>query len=128
MDGEENERVSGECEQTEKQCATGKRLDRQGDRKRGSPGARESQTEMLAPRSSPPPSPCSIYHACHPPGPLARQRLDLSFNQIRRIEGLKGLTVLRVLDMQANYISRMDDINTLKKSVCAICRPTRRDR
>lgn len=42
------------------------------------------------------------------------KRLDLSFNKIRKIEGLSELLSLEYLDLRANSISSVNDLDELR--------------
>ena len=43
------------------------------------------------------------------------KRLDLSFNRIRKLDGLENLLSLEWLDVRANSISNMDEVSALSK-------------
>lgn len=43
------------------------------------------------------------------------KRLDLSFNRIRKLDGLAEVFALEWLDLRANSLSNIDEINVLSK-------------
>ena len=48
---------------------------------------------------------------------MGLERLELGFNLIKRIEGLKGLAQLKTLELNNNLIYRLDDVSILSAHV-----------
>jgi Leucine-rich repeat (LRR) protein len=50
------------------------------------------------------------------------KRLDLSFNRIRKLDGLSVCAALEWLDLRANSLSQIDEISALSKVCMCILR------